>query len=120
MTTPTQPATAETTGQQQIRTAANTLRTLGAHATEGPWYEDWPAGVYAYGPAGQDGCPRVFRDPDARYDDIQWITALDPTAAGHLADLLEAAADRSSACYGPALAVARIVNGNHPDREGDA
>lgn len=105
-----------TTPSEQLRTAAETLRTMATEATPGPWepshdkpsphrppdtYDVWGPDIY--------GLP---------YDDAAFIALMDPTTALLLADWLEATAmewprisKRDVPMPKKALALAEYVNG---------
>lgn len=98
----------------QLRTAAERLRTLTEAATPGPWHvKDEPSdGIVAYFDAEGDFC---LASHDTWRDDAYFIAAMDPNVARLLADWLEAEAEYVTATCeradDPALALAVYVNG---------
>lgn len=122
-----------TTPAEELRTAAEKLRTLAGDATPGPWRQ---SGIGDYG--WSVDTPDVFiaetEDSEKGRADADHIAAMHPAVGAANADLLEAAAgfvddypdltrphvddepcsDHACRIVHAALAVARAINGGQP------
>jgi len=84
-----------------LRQAASLMRQRAKAASLGPWYENGPDGIYAYG-ADTGPCPTIFRrSADGTYADVVHAAAIaTPEVALAVAAWLTIAADDLASANG--------------------